>query len=46
MLDIKRLKEEYEDIRQKLLTRHAGGEAYEKLDADLEQLMIAEKERR
>jgi seryl-tRNA synthetase len=46
MLDLKYLKEHYEDAREKLLTRHADGEAYEKLDADLERLMILEKDRR
>ena len=46
MLDLKLLKEQYDDVRQKLLTRHADGQAYEKLDADLEHVMILEKERR
>ena len=46
MLDLRHIKEQYDEVREKLLTRHAAGAAYEKLDADLEQVMILEKDRR
>ena len=46
MLDIKQIRENYEEIRSKLLTRYPAGENRNRLDEQLEQLMVNDKLRR
>ena len=46
MLDIKFIRENYEEVRAKLLTRYPAGQNRNNLDEALEQLMVNDKLRR